>query len=453
MADKPQPDAAPTADRSSRLPGFYKLDRDTRLAMLGEVSGLSEEELGLLRTESALPFSSAETFIENAVGTFSLPLGIATNFTINGRDTLVPMVVEESSVVAAASFGAKLARAGGGFQARLLNDLMIGQVQLLDFDSADDVIGIIEQHRGFLLQLANESQPGLIRRGGGARDLKVRRLRHPKGEMIVLHLHVDCKDAMGANIVNTMIERLGKPLADMTGARVGLKILSNLADQQLVEATCIVPKDALTQPNMPGYAVVKRIVEAYTFAFIDPYRATTHNKGIMNGIDPVAIATGNDWRAVEAGAHAYAARDGQYRSLSEWWRDETGDLRGRLVLPLSVGTVGGVTKLHPTAKLCLKLMGNPSAAELSGIMASVGLAQNLSAIRALATEGIQQGHMKMHAKNIALLAGATTDAEVAYVADQLVSDGHINAERAGQILVKLRNGSAGDRLTRDGEGG
>lgn len=341
-----------------------------------------------------------DVFIENAVGTFSLPLGVATNFLINGKDVLVPMAVEESSVLAAASHGAKLIRAGGGFKTSASRPVMTGQVQvLLKHESNFDEILLSKKEE--ILELANRGQDSLISRGGGALDLDWHYI--PELRSVVLHLYIDTRDAMGANIVNTMCERVSTIMPELLPCEVGLRILTNLTDRRIAKAECLVPATAFDSPEYKGHEVVDRIEKAYLFGYYDIYRATTNNKGIMNGIDPVLIATGNDWRAVEAGAHAWAARDGRYRPLAVWKKTLHGDLHGVLELPMAVGVVGGVTKLHPTAQASLKLMGNPDASTLAQITVATGLAQNLSALRALASEGIQRGHMGLHRKNLDLL--------------------------------------------------
>ncbi|MCK4472970.1 MAG: hydroxymethylglutaryl-CoA reductase, degradative, partial [Anaerolineae bacterium] len=380
----------------------------------------------------------ADQMIENVVGLHSLPLGIAVNFVVNGRDVLVPMVIEEPSVVAGASFAAKLARAGGGFQAITTAPEMIGQLQVLDVADPHSARFDLLAARDELLALANETDPVIVGLGGGAQGLEVRIFEQtPAGPMLVVHLIFDCRDAMGANAVNTACEALAPRIEQITGGRVGLRILSNLADHRLARARCTVPVEALAFGDFSGERVAQGIVEAWAFAAADPYRAATHNKGIMNGVDAVVIATGNDWRAVEAGAHAYAAHSGRYTSLSTWARDAEGNLAGTLEMPLAVGIVGGATRVHPTAQVALKILGVQTAQELAEIIASVGLAQNLAALRALATEGIQRGHMRLHARQVAIAAGATGD-EVAQVVEHLVAEGHIRPDRAGAILAQLR---------------
>jgi hydroxymethylglutaryl-CoA reductase len=386
---------------SSRIPGFYDLSLEERIRKIQNLAGLSQEEASLLRRGMGLSPAQAEKMIENVVGIHGLPLGIAANFRINGRDLLVPMAIEEPSVVAGASFAAKLTRAGGGFTAQATEPLMIGQIQVLDLADPWAARSKVLADKQRLLDLADQTDQLLVNLGGGARDVEARVIEEtPVGPMLVVHLIYDCRDAMGANTVNTACEALAPLVEEITGGRVVLRILSNLADRRLAHAQCTIPPDALTFGDYPGPLVVDRIVEAYALAAVDPYRAATHNKGIMNGVDAVVIAMGNDWRAVEAGAHAYAARSGRYTSLSTWARDGEGNLVGRLEMPLAVGIVGGATRTHPIAKVALKVLGVQTARELAGVIVSVGLAQNLAALRALATEGIQRGHMALRARMI-----------------------------------------------------
>jgi hydroxymethylglutaryl-CoA reductase len=380
----------------------------------------------------------ADQMIENVVGLHALPLGIAVNFLVNGRDVLVPMAIEEPSVVAGASFAAKLARAGGGFSARTTPPEMIGQIQILDiadpWSARFDILAAREE----LLAQADQADPVLVGLGGGAQDLEVRVLEHTAvGPMLIVHLVFDCRDAMGANAVNSACEALAPQIEQITGGRVMLRILSNLADRRLAQARCTIPVDALAFGDFSGQDVVQAIVEAWAFAVADPYRAATHNKGIMNGIDAVVLATGNDWRAVEAGAHAYAARQGRYGSLSTWAKGANGDLVGTLEMPLAVGTVGGATRVHPTAQVALKIMGAETARDLAEIIVAVGLAQNLAALRALATEGIQRGHMRLHARQVAIAAGASGK-EIEQVAEAMVTRGPVRPDRAEVILADLR---------------
>jgi len=379
-------------NNSSAISGLYKQTIAERQALVQARYELSQSELDTL-TRGGLTTDLANRLIENVIGVYGLPLGIAANFQINQRDYLVPMAIEEPSVIAACSHAAKIVRECNGFTASADDSIMIGQVQVMDVHDLDEAAANIITASDEIIALANSSVPSMVQRGGGAKDIEVRLFRKSRvGAMLVLHLHFDTRDAMGANLVNTACETIAPLIAELTGGRVVLRILSNLADKRLARAQCRVSRETL------GDDVVAKIVEAQVLAEIDPYRATTHNKGILNGIDAVAIATANDWRGIEAGAHAYAARDGQYRALTTWDRDPSGDLVGSLELPLAVGIVGGAISAHPVAKIALKILGVTSAQELAGVMAAVGLAQNLGALRALASEGIQQGHMALHAR-------------------------------------------------------
>ncbi|RPI33363.1 MAG: hydroxymethylglutaryl-CoA reductase, degradative [Chloroflexota bacterium] len=418
----------------SRLPGFYNLSLAERRSRLAQASGLSEEDLAALTGQAGLSAEQADHMIENVTGLHALPVGIALNFIVNGKEVLVPMAIEEPSVVAGASFMAKLARSGGGFSAHTTAPEMIGQMQVLDVkDIPSARLALIEQ-KSRLLSEAEEIDPVLKKLGGGPRDLEVRVFEDsPIGPFLVLHLIYDVRDAMGANAVNTATERLAPLVESITGGRVHLRILSNLADRRLARARCSIPLPELAFGDYKAEDVRDGIVAAWAFAAVDPYRAATHNKGIMNGIDPVVIVTGNDWRAVEAGAHAYAARSGRYTSLSTWGSDPEGNLVGTLELPLAVGIVGGATKVHPTARAALKLMGVSTAAELAEIMVSVGLAQNLAALRALATEGIQRGHMSLHARQVAIAAGAEGEM-IDRLAARLIEEKTVRIDRAEEIL-------------------
>ncbi len=411
--------------KSSRIPGFYKMPIEERVRIVKEFAGLSDEEAEKLLSFCALPKDIANIMIENVVGSMQLPLGIATNFIINGRELLIPMAIEESSVVAAASNAAKMARPDG-FKAKATEPVMIGQIQILNPNR--DAKEKIMEHKDDILSLANAQDKILVELGGGAKDIEARWL---SDGMMVVHLLVDVRDAMGANAVNTMAEAVAPLLEKITGGKALLRIISNLAIHRLAEAEVIYRKE-----NIGGEDVVDKVVKAYEFAALDIFRATTHNKGIMNGIDAVVIATGNDWRAVEAGAHAYAAMNG-YKPLTIWEKTEDGNLRGRIKLPLAVGIVGGATKVHPMAKISLKIMGVKTAKELAEIMAAVGLAQNFAALRALATKGIQAGHMKLHAQNIAVMAGAEGD-EIEVVAKKMIEEGKIRMDRAKEILEGIR---------------
>ncbi len=421
---------ADTVKRSSSIGSFYKLSMDERLKQLKEFAGLSEDEVKILKA-GALPFGSAERMIENVVGLFPLPLGIAVNFLVNGRDYLVPMVIEEPSVVAAASNAAKMARATGGFKASSTEPIMIGQVQLVKCPSPVEAEKSILASKKEILALANQQDPTLVSMGGGARDLRVRILPSLTGTMVIAELLVDCRDAMGANVVNTMAEAVAPLLEKLSEGRVNLRIISNLADRRLARATVVVSKESLG-----GEDVVDGIVDAYAFAAADPYRCATHNKGVMNGIAAVCLATGNDTRAIEAGAHAYAARTGRYSPMTSWHKDENGDLNGFIEFPAALGIVGGVTAVHPLAKICLKILGVKSARELGEVMAAVGLAQNLGALRALAAEGIQKGHMSLHARNIAIMAGAQGEM-IDLVATKMAGERKVRLDRAKELVSEL----------------
>ena len=418
---------------NSRISGFYNLTIEERRANIADSAHLAPEDL-LPFNDGGLTPEAADHMIENVIGTHSLPLGIGLNFQVNGRDVLVPMAIEEPSVLAGASFMAKLVRAGGGFQATTSAPEMIGQMQVLDLNNVESARLKIYEHKADLLAEADTIDPILKKFGGGARDLEVRVIEDSLiGAFIVVHLIYDVRDAMGANAVNTACERLAPRIEAITGGRVHLRILSNLADRRLARTRCIIPVAELAFNDYTGEQVRKGIIEAYAFAASDPYRAATHNKGIMNGVDAVVIATGNDWRAIEAGAHAYAARSGKYISLSTWGRDKDGNLVGTLEMPMAVGIVGGATKVHPTAQAAVKLMGVKTASELAEIIVSVGLAQNLAALRALATEGIQRGHMSLHAQQVAIAAGAEGEL-IKKVAAKMVAEKMVRIDRAEEIL-------------------
>ncbi len=419
--------------QTSRIPGFYNLSIEERHQRLRDLGILTEEQLSAL-AQGGIRAEAADHMVENAIGVHSLPLGLGLNFVVNGREVLVPMAVEEPSVVAGASFMARLARAAGGFTASTDAPHMIGQMQLLDVDDLEAATAAIQAATPDLLAEAAQIDPVLLKLGGGPQELLVRRIDDsPIGSFLVLHLVYDVRDAMGANAINTACERLAPRIEALTGGRVHLRILSNLADRRLARAACAIKLSELAFGDFTAEQVRDGIVEAWAFAAADPYRAATHNKGIMNGIDAVVIATGNDWRAVEAGAHAYAARSGRYTSLSTWGVSPEGDLVGSLELPMAVGIVGGATKVHPTAQAALKLMGVTTAAELAEIITAVGLAQNLAALRALATEGIQRGHMSLHARQVAIAAGAQGD-QVEKLAAQLVSEKTVRIDRAEEVL-------------------
>ncbi|MCD6263109.1 hydroxymethylglutaryl-CoA reductase, degradative [Candidatus Bathyarchaeota archaeon] len=418
--------------RSSRISGFYKLPREERLRIVAEFAGLSEEEVEVLRSGGGLGIETADRMIENVIGMMAYPLGVAVNFRINGRDRLIPMVLEEPSVVAAASNAARMMREGEGIRTSSTEPVMIGQIQILKVENPKEKAEALLSAKEEILELANQQDPILVKFGGGARDLEVRFLDSRVGPMMVVHLLVDCRDAMGANAVNTMCEALAPKLEKITGGKVLLRIISNLADRRLVRAEALVRKEAVG-----GEEVVDGIVAASAFAEADPYRAATHNKGILNGVIAVALATAQDHRAIEAGAHAYAARSGRYTALTRWEKTPEGDLLGRLEMPMAVGTVGGATRVHPVAKIALKILGVKSARELAEVMGAVGLAQNLAAIRALATEGIQRGHMRLHARNLVIMAGAE-GALVDKAVEELVSSGEIRFDRAVEVVKRLK---------------
>lgn len=421
--------------KSSRIPGFYKLGVEERLRIVKKFSDLTEDEVEVLRSMSALELKQAERMVENVIGGITCPLGVATNFKINGIDRLIPMAIEEPSVIAAASKGAKVAREGGGFRAWTDESIMIGQVQ---------VVGVRDVRRGRLdllnlkdeiLEKANEQSKTLSELRGGAKDLMVKILETRRGRMLVAELFIDVKDAMGANVVNTMAEAVAPMIERVSGGRALLRILSNLSDRRLARAYAVFPRREV------GDDVIEGILDAYEFARSDPYRCATHNKGVMNGIIAVAMATGQDTRALEAGAHAYASLGGGYSPLTEWEVDSNGDLVGSIELPLAVGVVGGATRSNPVADICLKVTGVKSAKELAEVMASVGLAQNFSALRALVSEGIQKGHMKLHARNIAAMAGATSEM-VDLIAERMIDEGKVSFSRAKELLEEL-NGRPG----------
>ena len=418
-------------EKSSRMSGFYRLEMEERLNKVADFSGLSEEEKKLFLKNGELSLaidkSIADRMIENVIGIFELPLGIATNFRINGKDYLIPMAIEETSVVAAASNAARIARVRGGFTAWASEPLMIGQIQVLRIKDREGALRSIQENKVKILELANAQDKVLVNLGGGAKDIEVRFL----DDMMVLHLLVDVRDAMGANVVNTMCEAVAPMIEELTGGKVRLRIVSNLADKRLAGARAVFDRDA-----MGGEDVVNAFLEGYRFATLDPYRAATHNKGIMNGIDAVVIATGNDWRAIEAGAHSYAARTGKYQPLTKYWKDEDGNLVGEIELPIAIGTVGGASSLHRKAQICKKILGVKSAKELAEIIASVGLAQNFAALLALSTVGIQKGHMELHAQNIAVMAGAKGE-QIDVIAQRMIEEGKIRLDRAKELMKEL----------------
>ncbi|TMB06015.1 MAG: hydroxymethylglutaryl-CoA reductase, degradative [Deltaproteobacteria bacterium] len=426
---------------TSRLPGFYKMRIAERLRRVAEQLEVDGDELDGLGESGTLPLANADAMIENAVGVLGLPVGVGLNFVVNGEDLLIPMAVEEPSVIAAVGLAAKIARDGGGFQAEADPPRMIGQVQVSSLADPPAAKAALLREKRQILEAANALQPAMKARGGGAQDLEVRLVPVRDAENgaaevhAIVHLLVDTQDAMGANLINTMCEGVSPLVERISGGRVRLRILSNLADQRLARATCRIPFDALADFGFSGAEVAHGIAEASRFADADPYRACTHNKGVMNGVDAVALATGNDWRAIEAGAHAWAARNGRYEPLTRWWVED-GHLLGKAELPIQVGTVGGAVKANPLVPVLLRLMGNPGAQKLAAIMAAVGLAQNMAALRALGSVGIQKGHMALHARSVAVSAGAKGSA-VEEVARALIAAGEIKLHRAQEILAKL----------------
>jgi hydroxymethylglutaryl-CoA reductase len=426
-------------ERTSRIKGFYKLSPRERLEAVKGFAHLTDEEASMLTNTGALPLDTANRMIENVIGVMPIPMGVAVNFLINGRDYLIPMAIEEPSVIAAASNAARMVRDSGGFRTSSTEPIMIGEIQVIGIEDPYGSRFKILSNKGQIIEEANRKDPLLVSLGGGAKDLNVRVLEG-QPPMLVVDLYVDCRDAMGANIVNTMAESIAPIIEELTGGNVVLRIVSNLATCRLARAYAKVDKEVLE-----GEEVVDRIVEAYRFAVKDVYRCATHNKGIMNGVVAVALATGNDTRALEAGAHSYAALGGAYKPLTVWEKDENNDLIGTIEMPMAVGVIGGVTSVHPIAKIALKILGVKTARELGEVMAAVGLAQNLAALRALATEGIQRGHMKLHARNIASMAGAVGE-EIDKIASEMVKMGQVRMDLAEKLLLDLR--SRGEQLKR-----
>jgi hydroxymethylglutaryl-CoA reductase len=418
--------------KTSQVSGFYKLTPKQRIQFVEDFADLTEEEVKLLQSTSSLELELADRMIENVVGTFPLPLGVAMNFLINGRNYLIPMAIEEPSVVAAATYAAKMARKKGGFFTSSTDPVMIGQIQTVDIRDPFAAKMKILAAKKEILQKANEHDPMLVSVGGGAKDLDAKVIDTKTGPIVIAELHVDCRDAMGANAVNTMAEAVAPLIERITGGRVYLRIISNLAVKRLARAYTVIAKE-----EVGGEEVIDGIVKAYNFAAADPYRAATHNKGILNGIIGVVIATGNDHRAIEAGAHAYAARNGHYGALSVWEKNKDGDLVGSLELPMAVGLIGGATKVHPIAKIVLKILGVKTANELGEVMAAVGLAQNLGALRALAHEGIQRGHMSLHARNVAITAGAEGDL-IDLIVEKMVEERKVRMDRAKELLEEYK---------------
>jgi len=419
-------------NKTSEFSGFYKLTPKERVQILKEFAGLTDEEVEILQSTGSLKLELADRMIENVVGAIPIPLGIAVNFLINGRDYLIPMAIEEPSVVAAASYAAKMARSKGGFFTSSTEPIMVGQIQAVGIKDPYGAKMAVLAAKNEILKKANEQDPMLVSVGGGAMDLEVKVIETNTGPMVITELHVDCRDAMGANAVNTMAEAVAPMIERITHGKVYMRIISNLAVKRLARAWTVVAKK-----EVGGEEVVNGIVEAYNFAAADPFRAATHNKGILNGVIGVVIATGNDHRAVEAGAHAYAARSGHYGPLTVWEKNKDGDLVGSIELPMAVGIIGGATKVHPVAKVALKVLGVKTANELGEIMAAVGLAQNLGALRALAHEGIQRGHMSLHARNVAITSGATGDL-IDLIVEKMVEERKVRLDRAKELMEEYK---------------
>ncbi|TRO47261.1 hydroxymethylglutaryl-CoA reductase, degradative [Candidatus Bathyarchaeota archaeon] len=416
---------------SSDISGFYKLTPAQRVEIVKKFSNLSQEECNLLLNTGSLPLDVANRMIENVIGAIPIPIGIGVNFLINGKDYLIPMATEEPSVVAAASYAAKMARKGGGFHASSTDSIMIGQIQTVGIKQPELARIKVLEAENEILKTANEQDPVLCSFGGGAKKLTAKIINTTLGDMLIVELHVDCRDAMGANAVNTMCEAVAPLIERITEGQVYLRIISNLATERLVRAKCVIPKEAVG-----GLEVVNGIVNASAFASADPYRAATHNKGILNGTIAVILATGNDHRAIEAGAHAYAAIKGSYTALSNWIRNRNNDLEGTIEMPMAVGLVGGAVKTHPIAKIALKILGVKTSREFGEVLGAVGLAQNLAALRALAHEGIQRGHMALHARNIAIAAGAKNEL-IDLIAGKMVKEKKIRIDRAKELIEEI----------------
>jgi hydroxymethylglutaryl-CoA reductase len=420
---------------TSRISGFYKLAPSKRLAAAAEQASLGKEEID--QVQEGLSLDQADKMVENVIGMFQVPLGIATNFVIDGQEVLIPMATEEPSVIAAASNGARMAREGGGFVTTSTGPVMRAQIQATGIVDPYSARQAILHHKDELVKMANEKDPMLVRFGGGVKEIEVQVIESRLGPMVVTHLIVDCRDAMGANAVNTMAEALAPRIEQITGGRVYLRIISNLADLRLARARAVFKAE-----EIGGHEVVDGILLAAELAQVDPYRAATHNKGIMNGVTAVVLATGNDTRAVEAGAHSYAAMRGQYRSLTRYEKNRDGDLVGSIEMPVAVGLVGGATRVHPVAKTAVKILGVKSADELSRIIAAVGLCQNFAALRALASEGIQRGHMSLHAKNVAVQAGAKCDM-IEIIAARMAAERRISVDRAVELMAEINDKAKG----------
>jgi hydroxymethylglutaryl-CoA reductase len=411
--------------------GFYKKSHDQRLKILKEFASLSDQDYALLKKFEAIDFETADRMVENVISVMPVPLGVAPHFLINGKNYFVPMAIEESSVIAAASYAAKLARPAGGFHVTSSKPIMIGQIQLKNICDGKKAIEAIEREKSVLIEKANRADPVLIDVGGGVCDIEIRFFQTRRGSMLVVHLLVNVCDAMGANIVNRMAESITPYLEKLTGGTAGVRIVSNLSVHRMVQARAVWQKSILGC-DVIGNKIINGVLDAYELACVDPFRCATHNKGIMNGVDAVAIATGNDFRAIEAGVHAFAAFDG-YKPLTHYYKDDNGDLVGELKIPLAVGIVGGITQSHPVAKICLKILGISSASELAQVMGAVGLAQNFAALRALVSEGISKGHMRLHSKNIAIAAGAPREL-VDKISKQMIDDDNISVGRARELL-------------------
>ena len=418
--------------KTSSYSGFFKLDTEARMREVAEFAGLSIAEQEVLRSADSLDMDKADHMVENVIGRFALPMGVAINFIINGKDVVIPMVTEEPSVIAACSNAAKMARAAGGFSASTSGNIMIAQIQMLRVPVPFAAKSMILEKKEEILRICNEKDPVLVSFGGGAKDVEVRIIDSAEGPMVIVHLLVDTLDAMGANAVNTMAETVSPYIEELTGGIAELRILSNLADRRVVRARATWKKEAVG-----GVEVVEKILSAYAFAAADPYRAATHNKGIMNGIIPVVLATGNDTRAIESGAHAYAARNGRYTSLTTWEKNAEGDLVGCIEMPMAVGLVGGATKIHPSAQTAVKILDVKTAAELGQIIASAGLANNLAAMKALATEGIQRGHMSLHARNLASTVGAKGET-LEKIVKQMVAEKKVRMEYAAELFEQYK---------------
>ena len=421
-----------SSEFSSRISGFYKKPVEERISIIAEKVGLTPEEVEILKSRGGLTMEAADRMTENVIGTIAYPFSVAVNFRVDGSDYLIPMAGEEPSVVAAASNMARLMRDGPGIEAEATDPVMIGQIQVLDVPNMDAAVKAIEDNKEMLIASANELDPVLVRFGGGAKDIVLRPIETEDGPMLIVHLLVDCRDAMGANAVNTMAEALAPTIAELAGGRTLLRIISNLADRRLITV-----KGRVKKEDIGGEKAVDNIVSAWAFADADPYRAATHNKGIMNGVAAVALAFAQDHRAIEAGAHAYAVRNGQYRSMSRWSKDENGDLVGEMTLPMAIGLVGGATRSHPMAQVARKILGVDKAVDLAKVMCAVGLAQNLGALRALTQEGIQQGHMRLHARNLIVMAGASGKM-IEEAVKLLVDSGEIRFPKAQEIVNKLK---------------